>query len=63
MVVYPQLCFLMERVGQGGGLGGDLCGLVMSNFWTNNNAALSNLQSLMESRANQRGESIGSPAS
>lgn len=46
-----------------GGGGGDLCGVVMSNFWTNGNAALSKLISLLASGANDWGRSVGSPAS
>lgn len=74
MVVYPQLCFLTGQSGTRrtsggwdgmglGGWGGNLCRLVMSKFPTNSDAALSNLKSLMESGANQRGGRVGSPAS
>lgn len=60
MVVYPQLSDgrLQDEEEDRG-----LSGLVMSNFWTNSNAAMSNLQGLLASRANQRGRRVGSPAS
>ena len=63
MVVYPQLCILMGESRTRRRTGGNLCGVVMSNFWTNSNAALSKLISLLASGANDWGRSVGSPAS
>lgn len=66
MVVYPQLSDGRqqgeeEKEGEEEDRG--LCRLVISNFWTNSNAAMSLLQGLLVTRANQRRRRVGSPAS
>lgn len=78
MVAHPQLRFQMgesrtrkrivggeeEEVEERRGEEGDRCGLVMSNFFGPIATRLGNdLQSLLESGANRRVGSVGSPAS